>query len=396
MKIIFEKKKKGLWTNIQAKRKRGETPAKPGEQGYPEKEQWDNLTKEELQEIIAEELTEQLNSLEEKNNHDFKQVNIKEELHKNLLESSKFSKTLNDLVSRDQQLRNEFAKMMEQEGGWSQELLNKFIKLHKTSPDDVFNSKGVEDDFLKIEANLDFTNFAHSDWQNYWLLSQHMDNHPEFQKKSLEILKKYKGKDSKEYKFLLFRLGTNKGTIKTDLGVPTNLDKIDDMGIDWENISNQLEEIQQVLAEEIEKVFEAQQLDLPIDQADKKKQQADQIKNVEAARKSAEGNLRAANAEKSSPAAKNNPAANKIAKKQKEFRQAEFDFSRENEKEVKKMAQEVPVTEEMEPFQKEMQRKGKRWKISLLTKGKQSTGSAYPNKAPMERAKSAPPGAGGV
>ena len=52
MKIIFEKKKKGLWANIQAKRKRGETPAKPGEQGYPEKEQWDNLTKEELQEMF--------------------------------------------------------------------------------------------------------------------------------------------------------------------------------------------------------------------------------------------------------------------------------------------------------------------------------------------------------
>ena len=394
MKIIFEKKKKGLWANIQAKRKRGETPAKPGEQGYPEKEQWDNLTKEELQEIIAEELTEQLNSLEEKNNHDFKQVNIKEELHKNLLESSKFSKTLNDLVSRDQQLRNEFAKMMEQEGGWSQELLNKFIKLHKTSPDDVFNSKGVEDDFLKIEANLDFTNFAHSDWQNYWLLSQHMDNHPEFQKKSLEILKKYKGKDSKEYKFLLFRLGTNKGTIKTDLGVPTNLDKIDDMGIDWENISNQLEEIQQVLAEEIEKVFEAQQLDLPIDQADKKKEQADQIKNAQNVVNAATKEKQARSSLKSASAPEMQKAADyefrakveteKLAKKN-------LDLAKQSALELSEQ-----TLEEMEPFQKEMQRKGKRWKISLLTKGKQSTGSAYPNKAPMERAKSAPPGAGGV
>ena len=31
---IFEKKK-GLWDNINAKRKRGEKPAKPGEKGYP-------------------------------------------------------------------------------------------------------------------------------------------------------------------------------------------------------------------------------------------------------------------------------------------------------------------------------------------------------------------------
>ena len=28
-------KKKGLWANIHAKRKRGERPARPGEEGYP-------------------------------------------------------------------------------------------------------------------------------------------------------------------------------------------------------------------------------------------------------------------------------------------------------------------------------------------------------------------------
>jgi hypothetical protein len=33
---VFEKKKKGLWANIHAKRKRGERPARPGEEGYPE------------------------------------------------------------------------------------------------------------------------------------------------------------------------------------------------------------------------------------------------------------------------------------------------------------------------------------------------------------------------
>ena len=31
--ILMEKKKKGLWDNIHAKRKRGEPPAKPGEKG---------------------------------------------------------------------------------------------------------------------------------------------------------------------------------------------------------------------------------------------------------------------------------------------------------------------------------------------------------------------------
>ena len=33
--ILAEKKKRGLWDNIHAKRKRGERPARPGEKGYP-------------------------------------------------------------------------------------------------------------------------------------------------------------------------------------------------------------------------------------------------------------------------------------------------------------------------------------------------------------------------
>ena len=33
--ILLEKKNKGLWANIHAKRKRGESPAKPGDKDYP-------------------------------------------------------------------------------------------------------------------------------------------------------------------------------------------------------------------------------------------------------------------------------------------------------------------------------------------------------------------------
>ena len=36
----------GLWANIRAKRERGESPAKPGDKGYPDKKQWNKLTKE--------------------------------------------------------------------------------------------------------------------------------------------------------------------------------------------------------------------------------------------------------------------------------------------------------------------------------------------------------------
>lgn len=170
------------------------------------------------------------------------EIELDEGFLEELLESSKYSEILNNLVSKEQELRNKFASMIKKEGGWSKELLNKFIKTYNTTSDDVFDSKGVENELLKIEPSLDYENFSNSDWDNFWLLSQHMDRHPDFQKRSLQIIKKYKGKDSKEYKKLLFRIGSNKGTIKTNQGVTVDLDKIDDMGIDWENVEKELNE----------------------------------------------------------------------------------------------------------------------------------------------------------
>jgi hypothetical protein len=41
---------KGLWYNIHAKRKRGETPLKKGDKNYPNKKQWNKLTTEENEE----------------------------------------------------------------------------------------------------------------------------------------------------------------------------------------------------------------------------------------------------------------------------------------------------------------------------------------------------------
>jgi hypothetical protein len=44
--MVGEAKKKGLWDNIRAKRKRGEKPAKPGDEDYPDKKTWEKLTSE--------------------------------------------------------------------------------------------------------------------------------------------------------------------------------------------------------------------------------------------------------------------------------------------------------------------------------------------------------------
>jgi hypothetical protein len=153
----------------------------------------------------------------------------------------------------------------------------------------------------------------------------------------------------------------------------------------WNKLTK--EELEQVVNEEIEKIFEEE---------DPKA----------AAIKSAKNMVTASNQE--NRAAKNkeevarqtgDPALADVAKKETAAAIANVKYAKEKEKDAAESAAETPeqpVTEEKSNFQKEMQRKGKGWKVRLLTKGKQPTGSAYPNKAPMERAKSAPPGAGGV
>ena len=44
--VPINEESEGLWPNIHAKRERGESPAKPGDKGYPDKKQWNKLTKE--------------------------------------------------------------------------------------------------------------------------------------------------------------------------------------------------------------------------------------------------------------------------------------------------------------------------------------------------------------
>ncbi len=161
---------------------------------------------------------------------------------KKINESSKYSNDLEKMVNDDQRLRNEFAKMIKDEGGWSQELVKKFTKIHNTKVGDVFGSEGVEQKLLSIDDSLDFENFDDTDWDNYWLLSQHMDKHPDFQKKALSIIKSYKGENSPLYKQLLIRLGSNAGHIKTKEGETVNLDSIDDMGIDWQDVGLKINE----------------------------------------------------------------------------------------------------------------------------------------------------------
>jgi len=91
----------------------------------------------------------------------------------NLQEASRFSQDLQNFVDGDQKLRNLFAQEMEKAGGWSQELVNKFVELHGTSKDDVFDSNKVEENFAKLFPKLDFASFSEQDWDNFNVLILH-------------------------------------------------------------------------------------------------------------------------------------------------------------------------------------------------------------------------------
>jgi hypothetical protein len=60
----LDEESKGLWANIHAKRKRGESPAKPGDKDYPDKKSWDKASKSEsLSEQEYDEACEMMENL---------------------------------------------------------------------------------------------------------------------------------------------------------------------------------------------------------------------------------------------------------------------------------------------------------------------------------------------
>jgi hypothetical protein len=153
----------------------------------------------------------------------------------------------------------------------------------------------------------------------------------------------------------------------------------------WNKLTK--EELEQLVTEEIEKIFEEE---------DPKAAAIKSAKNMVTA---SNQKKRAAQINQQVAQQTGDSALANVAKKETAAAIENEKYAKQKQKDAAESTAETPeqpVTEEKSNFQKEMQRKGKGWKVRLLTKGKQPTGSAYPNKAPTERAKSAPPGAGGV
>lgn len=167
-----------------------------------------------------------------------------------------------------------------------------------------------------------------------------------------------------------------------------------------EALNNLLEEDRQylknIVINEFIKILELQEVDLKA-----AAQQA--IKDATIMRDTANKELQGARNNASVAQNSGDPGLANVAKKQIIAADANKKYADEKLKDTKRAASETQpgvnteetVTEQESTFQLQNKQKHKARKIRLLTKGKQDPGSAYPNKAPMERSKSAPPGAGG-
>ena len=115
------------------------------------------------------------------------------------------SKILSQFRKQDQMERNEYSKFVQSEfGGDYERGAKEYAKIKNRNSDDIFGDKKRIREFILI--NFDFNTFSSKDWENYWLLSQHSDNHPEFQKKALNIIKQNLGEDNEYYEYLHDRI----------------------------------------------------------------------------------------------------------------------------------------------------------------------------------------------
>jgi len=102
------------------------------------------------------------------------------------------NKELFDLEQNDQKLRSVFAADIKA-SGWSQKIVDDFVKKHQTSRDDVFNDKETISKFIKLFPNLEFQNFDKKDWSRFSLLIMHLRQHKYFhlRKKAIKEMIKY-------------------------------------------------------------------------------------------------------------------------------------------------------------------------------------------------------------
>jgi ParB-like nuclease domain len=134
------------------------------------------------------------------------QINMRRGKKKHAKESiQETANNLSSIVSQDQVERNEYKKfVMSQANGDWENGAKMYAQLKKRPPDDIFGDKIRLSQFMKMQ--FEFNKFTEDDWNNYWLLAQHCDFNPAFQKKALDVIKQYQGENHSNYKYLYDRI----------------------------------------------------------------------------------------------------------------------------------------------------------------------------------------------
>jgi hypothetical protein len=121
------------------------------------------------------------------------------------LNESKFSNLLSQMVKDDQSERRRYSNfVLSKFDGDYEKGAKEFAKINNRDTNDIFNDSVRLKKFTQIE--FDFKLFTEKDWENYWLLAQHSDLYPEFQKKALNLIEKHLGTNSELYCYLYDRI----------------------------------------------------------------------------------------------------------------------------------------------------------------------------------------------
>ena len=109
------------------------------------------------------------------------------------------------LIKSDQAERNAYKKFVADRAGgdWSRGA-RLYAKLKNRPADDIFGDDARLQQFMRIK--FDFANFTKQDWRDFWLLSQHADKYPGFQKQALDAIEKHLGQGNDYYRYLADRI----------------------------------------------------------------------------------------------------------------------------------------------------------------------------------------------
>ena len=144
--------------------------------------------------------------------------------------SKSVSGELEDLMTGDQRLRNEWRRYLTRAAGLpipqsgypdlattsqAEKILGdagfaetraRFVEEHGTTLDDMFGDKSRKEQILSLPDRLDWGSLTEDDWHNLAVLSQHMDGAPDFQVRMLKIFRQWRGEESSQYQYLADRI----------------------------------------------------------------------------------------------------------------------------------------------------------------------------------------------